>query len=113
MCRLTERELMDIGITRGKIDYMASKGELQCDRATDGTMAALIYLMLCSACLLVFVSEARAQCTARDVLQNQLRRTKIPRRLCRRFWSDRPSMFRCGRRLQLGTFQIRLLSVTC
>ncbi len=29
--------------------------------------------MLCTACTLLFASEASAQCTARDVLQNQLR----------------------------------------
>jgi hypothetical protein len=39
---------------------------------------ALIFMMLCSACLLAFASDARAQCTASDVLQNQLRRNKIP-----------------------------------
>jgi hypothetical protein len=39
--------------------------------------SALIFMMLCSACLLAFASDARAQCTASDVLQKQLRR-KIP-----------------------------------
>jgi hypothetical protein len=34
--------------------------------------------MLCTLCILLFASEARAQCTARDVLQNQLRFKKIP-----------------------------------
>jgi hypothetical protein len=34
--------------------------------------------MLCTLCILLFASEARAQCTARDVLQNQLRLEKIP-----------------------------------
>jgi hypothetical protein len=34
--------------------------------------------MLCTLCILLFASEARAQCTARDVLQNQLRLRKIP-----------------------------------
>ena len=33
----------------------------------------LLVAMLCTACILLFASEARAQCTARDVLQNQLR----------------------------------------
>ena len=33
---------------------------------------------LCTACILLFASEARAQCTARDVLQNQLRLKKTP-----------------------------------
>jgi hypothetical protein len=34
--------------------------------------------MLCIACVVVFASEARAQCTARDVLQNQLTRKATP-----------------------------------
>ncbi|MDA9509593.1 hypothetical protein XI09_34150 [Bradyrhizobium sp. CCBAU 11386] len=38
----------------------------------------LIVAMLCTACTLLFASEARAQCTARDVLQNQLRLKKAP-----------------------------------
>jgi hypothetical protein len=35
-------------------------------------------MMFCSACLLAFASDARAQCTASDVLQNQLKRNKSP-----------------------------------
>ena len=38
----------------------------------------LIVAVLCTACTLLFASEARAQCTARDVLQNQLRLKKAP-----------------------------------
>ncbi len=34
--------------------------------------------MLCTACVLLLASDARAQCTARDVLQNQLRLKKTP-----------------------------------
>jgi hypothetical protein len=34
--------------------------------------------MFCTACILLFASEARAQCTARDVLQNRLRLKKTP-----------------------------------
>jgi hypothetical protein len=34
--------------------------------------------MLCTTCALLLASEARAQCTARDVLQNQLRLKKAP-----------------------------------
>jgi hypothetical protein len=34
--------------------------------------------MLCTTCTLLFASEARAQCAARDVLQNQLRLKKAP-----------------------------------
>ena len=38
----------------------------------------LVIAMLCTLCILLFASEARAQCTARDVLHNQLRLEKIP-----------------------------------
>src|ERR1700746_1605306 len=38
----------------------------------------LIIGMLCTACLLLLASELKAQCTARDVLQNQLRLKKTP-----------------------------------
>ena len=36
------------------------------------------FATLCTLCILLFASEARAQCTAQDVLQNQLRLKKIP-----------------------------------
>jgi len=36
-----------------------------------------IVATLCTLCILLFASEARAQCTAQDVLQNQLRLKKI------------------------------------
>ena len=32
----------------------------------------LLIAMLCTACIVFFASEASAQCTARDVLQNHL-----------------------------------------
>ncbi|KJC54455.1 hypothetical protein UB31_05030 [Bradyrhizobium sp. LTSP849] len=38
----------------------------------------LVVAMLCTTCALLFASEARAQCTARNVLQNQLRLKKGP-----------------------------------
>ena len=80
LCDLSDRELMDIGITRREIDYIASKPETAMPHRSTGWRngSALIFMMLCSACLLAFASDARAQCTARDVLQNQLRRNKIP-----------------------------------
>jgi hypothetical protein len=37
-----------------------------------------IIATLCAACILQFASEARAQCSARDVLQNQLKLRKAP-----------------------------------
>ena len=45
----------------------------QCHRS-----GMLIVATLCTACILLFASEARSQCTARDVLQNQLRLKKTP-----------------------------------
>ena len=80
LCQLTERELTDIGITRGEIDHIASKRGIVMPHRSTGwhNGSALIFVMLCSACLLVFASEVRAQCTARDVLQNQLRLKKTP-----------------------------------
>jgi uncharacterized protein YjiS (DUF1127 family) len=81
LCQLTERELTDIGITRGELDYIASKRGIAMPHRSTGLHngSALIFMMLSSACLLLFASEASAQCTARDVLQNQLRLNKIPR----------------------------------
>jgi hypothetical protein len=38
----------------------------------------IIVASLCTACILLFASEARSQRTARDVLQNQLRLKKTP-----------------------------------
>jgi uncharacterized protein YjiS (DUF1127 family) len=80
LCNLTDRELTDIGITRDEIDYIAAKRGIAMPRRSTGWHdgSALIFTMLCGARLLVFASEARAQCTARDVLQNQLRLNKIP-----------------------------------
>ena len=37
-----------------------------------------MHAMFCAACILQFASEARAQCAARDVLQNQLKLKKAP-----------------------------------
>jgi uncharacterized protein YjiS (DUF1127 family) len=76
---LTERELTDIGITRGEIDSIASKRPTAMPQRSMGwhNGRILILMMLCSARLLLSASEAKAQCTARDVLQNQLRLNKI------------------------------------
>ncbi|WP_249135396.1 DUF1127 domain-containing protein [Bradyrhizobium sp. AUGA SZCCT0222] len=73
LCDLSNRELMDIGITRSEIDYVAS------NRGIDPRgIRTFLIVMVCTACVLPFSSEARAQCTARDVLQNQLRLKKSP-----------------------------------
>ena len=77
LCR--QRELTDIGITRGEIDYVASKRGLAIPHHSKGRhRGALIFLMLCNACILVFASKARAQCTARDVLQARLTLKEAP-----------------------------------
>jgi hypothetical protein len=70
---------IDIGITSGQINYIASKRAIAKPHRSTGwhNGSALILLMFCSTCLLVFTREAVAQCTARDVLQNQLRLNKI------------------------------------
>jgi uncharacterized protein YjiS (DUF1127 family) len=80
LCHLTDRELMDIAIKRGEIDYVVSKLSTSTRHRSAGWHAggALICLILCQACILILASEAKAQCTARDVLQNQLRSNKIP-----------------------------------
>src|SRR6267142_1117640 len=39
---------------------------------------ALLIAVLCTACIALFASEANAQCTARDVLQNHLTRKTTP-----------------------------------
>ncbi|WP_349628928.1 DUF1127 domain-containing protein [Bradyrhizobium sp. AUGA SZCCT0177] len=77
LCDLSDRELMDIGITRSEIDYVASNRGID-PRGIRSTCGTFLIVMVCTACVLPFSSEARAQCTARDVLQNQLRLKKIP-----------------------------------
>jgi uncharacterized protein YjiS (DUF1127 family) len=75
---LDNRELIDIGITRGEIDFVASNRYVD-PRGIRSTCGGSVFIaMLCAACFLLFASEARAQCTARDVLQNQLRLKKTP-----------------------------------
>jgi uncharacterized protein YjiS (DUF1127 family) len=80
LSRLTERELTDIGITPGEIDYVASKRGIVPPHHSAGWRngRALIFMILCNTCILVFASEARAQCTARDVLQNRLTLKEAP-----------------------------------
>jgi hypothetical protein len=43
-----------------------------------GKSVGCFVAMLCSLCILLFASEAGAQCSARDALRNQLRPVKIP-----------------------------------
>ncbi|MEY9180021.1 hypothetical protein ABIG06_001941 [Bradyrhizobium sp. USDA 326] len=49
------------------------------DRSTSGHRSLrLAYAMLCAVCIFQLASEARAQCAARDVLQNHLTLKKAP-----------------------------------
>ncbi|RZN07180.1 hypothetical protein CWO91_28455 [Bradyrhizobium genosp. SA-3] len=71
---LSDRELADIGTTRGEIDYVASQRSIvrqyrTTDRYDAGT---LLLLLLCTALNFVPVYGAKAQCTAQDVLRNRL-----------------------------------------
>jgi uncharacterized protein YjiS (DUF1127 family) len=78
LCALDDRELMDIGMTRGEIDFVASNSSIS-PRGIQSTYRGTFFMvMLCTACFLLFASEAEAQCTARDVLQNQLRLKTAP-----------------------------------
>ena len=71
--------------------------------------ATVFIATLSTACMALFAGEARAQCSARDVLRNHSDAQENFRRpMCHQFWLDRPPLFRCGRRLQLGRLQIRL-----
>jgi hypothetical protein len=74
---LTDWELKDIGIARGEIDYAASNRGID-PRRIRPTCGTFLIAMVCTACAVLFASEARTQCTARDVLQNQLRLKKSP-----------------------------------
>jgi hypothetical protein len=69
---------MDIGITRGEIDFVVPNRSIDPRGIRSSCGGTFFIATLCTACILLFASEARAQCTARDVLQNQLRLTKTP-----------------------------------
>ena len=64
---------------RAEVDDIASNRSIDPRgvRSTCGG-ATLFVAMLCAACILLFASGARAQCTAQDGLQNQLRLKKTP-----------------------------------
>jgi uncharacterized protein YjiS (DUF1127 family) len=72
--RLSDSELIDIGISRGEIDYVSSQRSIvRPHRSTDGYSGnALVRLLLYCAFILLTAYEAKAQCTAQDVLRNQL-----------------------------------------
>ncbi|MCK1304004.1 DUF1127 domain-containing protein [Bradyrhizobium sp. 24] len=69
---LSDRELMDIGTTRGEIDYIASHRDIARQNRSTERDVGVIALLLCGALILAFASEAKAQCTAQDVLRNHL-----------------------------------------
>ncbi|KYK47337.1 hypothetical protein A1D31_31720 [Bradyrhizobium liaoningense] len=55
------------------MDYVASKRGIATSHHSRGWHGGvLVILMLCNACVLLFADEAKAQCTARDVLQARL-----------------------------------------
>src|SRR3954467_2959108 len=72
LCALDNSELMDIGITRDEIDFVISNRSIDPRGIRSYRGGTFLIATLCTACILLFASEARAQCTARDVLQNQL-----------------------------------------
>jgi uncharacterized protein YjiS (DUF1127 family) len=72
LCAMNDRELQDIGIARGEIDYVVSHRTADPRRKRWIVARTIIVAMLCNACAIAFMSEARGQCSARDVLQNRL-----------------------------------------
>jgi uncharacterized protein YjiS (DUF1127 family) len=72
--RLSDSELIDIGISRVEIDYVSSQRNIVMPhRSTDGHSGnALVRLLLYCAFILLTAYEAKAQCTAQDVLRNHL-----------------------------------------
>ncbi|WGD56677.1 DUF1127 domain-containing protein [Bradyrhizobium sp. CB1650] len=71
---LSDRELMDIGTSRGEIDYIASQRSIaRPHRPSVWRIGdALVILLLCNVFSLISADSARAQCTAQDVLRNHL-----------------------------------------
>lgn len=72
---LSDRELMDIGTTRGEIDYIASHRSIaRPHRSIEPySRATFVALLLCNALIFIFANnDAQAQCTAQDVLRNHL-----------------------------------------
>ncbi|MEY9880375.1 DUF1127 domain-containing protein [Bradyrhizobium sp. USDA 329] len=71
---LSDRELMDIGMTRGEIDYVASQRSIaRPHRSTLRSIGdALQILLLVNLFSLISVDRTEAQCTAQDVLRRGL-----------------------------------------
>ena len=73
-CALSDRELMDIGVTRGEIDDVASQRSIAGPRRSTPRHFgdALVILLLVNLFSLISVDRIEAQCTAQDVLRRQL-----------------------------------------
>ncbi|UPJ69019.1 DUF1127 domain-containing protein [Bradyrhizobium sp. 191] len=71
---LSDRELMDIGVTRGEIDYVTSQRSIaRPHRSTLRDIGdALQILLLANLFSLISVDRTEAQCTAQDVLRRDL-----------------------------------------
>ncbi|WP_027572161.1 DUF1127 domain-containing protein [Bradyrhizobium sp. WSM1743] len=77
---LSDRELEDIGTTRGEIDYVTSqRGIARPNRSTAWhSGGTFVFLLLCNVFILAPVYEAKAQCTAQDVLRTHLTQKAAP-----------------------------------
>jgi len=78
LCDLSDSELLDIGISRREVDYVASNRSIDPPgvRSTNG--GTFLVAMLGTVCIVLFASEANAQCTARAALHNHLALGKAP-----------------------------------
>ena len=74
--------------------------------------ATLFIAMLSTACIVLFASEAGAQCSARDVLQNHLMLRKTPSANMPPILVRSAVSVPVWKTITVGTLQIRLLSVT-
>jgi uncharacterized protein YjiS (DUF1127 family) len=78
LCALDDLELMDIGITRDEVDNIASNRFID-PRGIRSTRGGTFFIaMLCTTFIVLFASEASAQCTPRDVLRNHSTLKKTP-----------------------------------
>lgn len=78
LCALDDRELKDIGMTRGEVDRVAPNRFIGSRAMRSSYGRNFLAALLWTACIVLFAGEASAQCTARDVLQNHLKLKKAP-----------------------------------
>jgi uncharacterized protein YjiS (DUF1127 family) len=71
---LCDRELGDTGLTRGGVDHVASRRSLERQHRTADwyRFTVILVLSIGTALVLALPDDANAQCSARDVLRNQL-----------------------------------------